>query len=903
MEKLGLNEIREKFLSFFESKGHMRLPSFPLVPQNDASLLLINAGMAPLKPYFTGKEVPPAKRVTTCQKCIRTPDIEQVGLTSRHGTFFEMLGNFSFGDYFKMDATKWAWEFITEVLEIPKDRLWISVYEDDYESEDIWVNHVGVSKDRIVHLGKEDNFWEIGTGPCGPCSEIYYDRGEEYGCGSPDCGVGCDCDRYVEFWNLVFTQFDKDENGTYNKLDHPNIDTGMGLERIACIMQGTTSIFEVDTIRRVLDAAAEIAGVKYGEDKHTDTSLRVITDHIRSTVFMTADGVLPSNEGRGYVLRRLLRRAARHGRLLGIEGTFLYKLARVVADESMEAYPELDTNFEYIESVIKGEEERFNNTIDQGMQIIKSYITEMKESGITELDGERAFKLYDTYGFPIDLTREIMGENGFAVAEEMFADLLNKQRNASKTARGNNDDTAWEDDIFIDIKDATVFEGYKKFSGKSKILAIANGEERVGRAVSGDEVVIVLDRSVLYAEGGGQVGDTGYMTTETASVRVKDVTKKNGKFHHRCVVQNGEITIGTEVNVAVDANRRKAIMRNHSCVHLLQAALRQVLGKHVAQAGSYVDEHRFRFDFSHFKAMTPEELLEVETLVDDKIMECINIECFEEDIATAKTMGAMALFSEKYGKRVRVVRMGDFSIELCGGTHASCTGNLGTMRILSETGVSAGVRRIEGTTGHNVIDLCRSQLQMLSDVSRVLKTGVGDLSERAESLMAEVRDQKHEIDALKSKIAKNSLADSENTAEEVDGIKVVTHVLDDGVDMNTMREIGDNLKAKHPNSLIVLASKVGEKVNLISMTTKEAIKQGAHAGKVISEVAKQLGGGGGGRAESAQAGGKLPEKAEEALRNVKGILEKMVKKDSKDSDESKSEKRDNPNKNRTESNK
>ncbi len=879
MEKLGLNEIREKFLSFFESKGHLRLPSFPLVPQNDASLLLINAGMAPLKPYFTGKEVPPAKRVTTCQKCIRTPDIEQVGLTSRHGTFFEMLGNFSFGDYFKMDATKWAWEFITEVLEIPKDRLWVSVYEDDYEAEDIWVNHVGVSKDRIVHLGKDDNFWEIGTGPCGPCSEIYYDRGEEYGCGSPDCAVGCDCDRYVEFWNLVFTQFDKDENGTYNKLDHPNIDTGMGLERIACIMQGTTSIFEVDTIRRVLDAAAEMAGVKYGEDKHTDTSLRVITDHIRSTVFMTADGVLPSNEGRGYVLRRLLRRAARHGRLLGIEGTFLYKLARVVANESMSAYPELDTNFEYIESVIKSEEERFNNTIDQGMQIIKSYIEEMKESGISELDGERAFKLYDTYGFPIDLTREIMGENGFVVAETMFKELLNKQRTTSKTARGNNDDTAWENDIFIDIKDATIFEGYQKFNGKSKLLAIAKGDERVQKAEKDDEVVIVLDRSVLYAESGGQVGDTGYINTDAASVRVNDVTKKNGKFHHHCVVQNGEISVGETVSVSVDAERRKAIMRNHSAVHLVQAALRQVLGKHVAQAGSYVDEHRFRFDFSHFQAMTIEEQLKVGTLVNDKIMECIKIDCFEEDIATARTMGAMALFSEKYGKRVRVVRMGDFSIELCGGTHAANTGNLGIMRILSESGVAAGVRRIEGTTGHNVIELCRNQSLLLYDVAKTLKTGQADLLGRAEGVMNELRDQRHEIESLKSKLAKSSLGNVLEDAEEVDGIKVVTQLLDDGVDMNTMREIGDNLKAKLPNSLIVLASKAGEKVNLISMTSKEAIEKGAHAGKVISEVAKELGGGGGGRPDSAQAGGRLPEKVEEALKNVRSILEKHIKKD------------------------
>ena len=874
----GVNELREMFLKFFESKEHLRLPSFPLVPQNDASLLLINAGMAPLKPYFTGKEVPPAKRVTTCQKCIRTPDIEQVGKTSRHGTFFEMLGNFSFGDYFKMDATKWAWEFITEVLEIPVDRLWVSVYEDDYEAEDIWVNHVGVSKDRIVHLGKEDNFWEIGTGPCGPCSEIYYDRGEEYGCGSPDCAVGCDCDRYVEFWNLVFTQFDKDENGTYNRLAHPNIDTGMGLERIACIMQGTTSIFEVDTIRRVLDAAAEIAGVEYGRDQQVDTSLRVITDHIRSTVFMTADGVLPSNEGRGYVLRRLLRRAARHGRLLGIKELFLYKLARVVANESMSAYPELDTNFEYIESVIRSEEERFANTIDQGMIIINNYIRELKESGCNELDGESAFKLYDTYGFPIDLTKEIMGENGFAVATKMFEDLLAKQRKQSQDARGNNDDTAWEDDIFIDIKDATKFEGYQKFKGKANILAIAKDNERVDKAETGDEVIIVLDRSVFYAESGGQVGDTGYIQSDTASVRVKDTIKKNGKFYHICEVENGEVSVGEQITGAIDETRRRAIMRNHSAVHLLQAALRKVLGNHVAQAGSYVDEHRFRFDFSHFQAMTLDELLEVANIVNEKIMATIKVDSYEEDIATAKTMGAMALFSEKYGKRVRVVKMGDFSIELCGGTHVDNTGRLGIMKILSETGVSAGVRRIEGTTGHNVVQLMREHERLIYNVSKALKTNQSDLLSRAEGVIAETKELRREIDSLKSKLAKSSLGDVVSGAAEVDGIKVVTQVLDDNVDINTMREIGDNLKTKVPNAVIVLASKAGEKVNLISMTTKEAMTKGAHAGKVISEVAKQLGGGGGGRPDSAQAGGKIPEKVEEALDNVKNILSKLIKK-------------------------
>ena len=874
MQKLGLNEIREKFLSFFESKGHLRLPSFPLVPQNDSSLLLINAGMAPLKPYFTGKEVPPAKRVTTCQKCIRTPDIEQVGQTARHGTFFEMLGNFSFGDYFKMDATKWAWEFATEVLEMPKDRIWVSVYNDDYEAADIWTNHVGVSKDRIVYLGKDDNFWEIGTGPCGPCSELYYDRGEEYGCGSPDC----DCDRFVEFWNLVFTQFDKDENGTYNKLDHPNIDTGMGLERIACIMQGTTSIFEVDTIRKVLNAAAEIAGVKYGEDNQIDTSLRVITDHIRSTVFMTADGVLPSNEGRGYVLRRLLRRAARHGKMLGINEMFLYKLARVVADESMTAYPELDQNFAYIESVIKSEEARFDETIDQGILILNQYMEEMKQSGTKELDGEKAFKLYDTYGFPIDLTKEIMGENGFVVATKLFDDLLNEQRIKSKVARGNMDDAAWENDIFIDVEGSTVFDGYAKLKGTSNVLAIAKGSERVEEAEAGEEVTLVLDRSTFYAESGGQVGDTGIIESDDASLKVIDTKKSNGKFLHICKVENGVVKVGDKVTTLVDKERRQSIKRNHSAVHLVQAALREVLGKHVAQAGSYVDEYRFRFDFSHYQPLTEDEILKVGMLVNKKIMEAIPVECFEEDVATAKSMGAMALFSEKYGSRVRVVKMGDFSTELCGGCHVENTGKLGLMKILSETGVSAGVRRIEGVTGYNVILQMREKSKLIDDVSSVLKTNPSDLLNRAEGIVAELKDARHEIDSLKSKLAKNSVDDILGNTEDIGGVKVVTKILDDNIDMNTMREIGDNIKNKIPNAFVVLASKIGEKVNLISMASKEAIDKGANAGAVISEIAKQLGGGGGGKPDSAQAGGKKPEKTEEVMKNVSDILKKHQEK-------------------------
>ena len=877
MEKLGLNEIREKFLSFFESKGHLRLPSFPLVPQNDASLLLINAGMAPLKPYFLGKEVPPSKRVTTCQKCIRTPDIERVGQTARHGTFFEMLGNFSFGDYFKMDATKWAWEFITEVLEIPKDRLWISVYEKDDEAVEIWTKHVGVDKDRIVYLGKEDNFWEIGTGPCGPCSEIYFDRGEEYGCGSPDCAVGCECDRYVEFWNLVFTQFDKDENGVYNKLDHPNIDTGMGLERIACIMQGVTSLFEVDTIRRILDAAAAMAEVDYGKDVDTDTSLRVITDHIRSTVFLVSDGVLPSNEGRGYVLRRLLRRAARHGKMLGIQKPFLYKLAKVVVEESQSAYPELKEKFVYIEKVIKTEEERFAETIDQGLEILRQYMEELKNLEHKELSGEKAFKLYDTYGFPIDLTKEILGENGFAVAQKVFEDKMNEQRERARGARGDMEDAAWEEDIFASIKEATVFDGYQKTAGTSTVLGIGKDGQRVEKALEGDEVVLVLDRTTFYAESGGQVGDTGEIENARTSVDVLDSQKLNGKFLHKCVVKSGTLSVGEQVTTKIDVEKRFAIKRNHSSVHLLQAALKNVLGQHVAQAGSFVSDDRMRFDFSHFAAMTREELAQVEYAVNQKILENIPVECFEKNIKEAKEMGAVALFSEKYGNQVRVVKMGDFSIELCGGCHVNRTGDIGLFKIVSESGVAAGVRRIEGVTGFNVLTLLEEKEQKLASVAEVLKTTPQEAANKAVSLAEELKETKREVEALKGKMAKNAVTDVLQDAEEVDGIKIISKILDDGMDMNTLRGVGDNLKQKMPNALIVLASKAGDKVNVISMATKEAVQNGAHAGKVISEVAKAMGGGGGGKPESAQAGGKDPGKAEEAMAKVKEFFQKHKK--------------------------
>ena len=872
MQKLGLNEIREKFLSFFESKGHLRLPSFPLVPQNDASLLLINAGMAPLKPYFTGKETPPRKRVTTCQKCIRTPDIERVGKTARHGTFFEMLGNFSFGDYFKKEVTAWAWEFITEVLEIPVDRLWVSVYEDDQEAVELWTKNVGVNPDRIVYLGKEDNFWEIGTGPCGPCSEIYFDRGEEYGCGKPDCAVGCECDRYVEFWNLVFTQFDKDENGNYNRLEHPNIDTGMGLERMACIMQGVTSIFEVDTIRRVLDYAAEMAGVKYGENEKTDISLRVITDHIRSTVFLVSDGVLPDNEGRGYVLRRLLRRAARHGRLLGIKKPFLYKIAKIVARESVSAYPELEEKFDYIEKVIKTEEERFSKTIDQGLVILNDYISEIKASGKNTLSGEQAFMLYDTFGFPIDLTREITEEQLIEIDEKGFETLMEEQKEKARRARGDMEDAAWDEDIFMQIKGDTKFDGYANYTLDAKVLALAAGGELKDTVDTGSAVTVLLNTTPFYAESGGQVGDSGYITAPGGKIRVTDTKKQNGKFLHHGTVESGTIKVGDSVSASIDAERREAIRRNHSAAHLLQAALKKVLGNHVAQAGSYVSEDRMRFDFSHFTAMTAEEIAQTEKMVNEYIMNAVPVETIVTSIDEAKKLGATALFGEKYGETVRVVKMGDYSMEFCGGTHAANTGNIGLFKITSESGVAAGVRRIEGVTGFGVLRHLADTENLLHRVSAVVKTNPAEAEKKVTALSEENRGLKRELEQLRSKMANSSIGDLLDGAEEVKGIKVIAHRLDDGLDMNALRAAGDNLKQKAGCAVIVLASAADGKVNLVAMATPDAVKLGAHSGNIIREVAKVTGGGGGGKPDSAQAGGKNESKIAEALALVKNLI-------------------------------
>lgn len=873
MQKLGLNEIREKYLSFFESKGHLRLPSFPLVPQNDASLLLINAGMAPLKPYFTGKEKPPCKRVTTCQKCIRTPDIERVGKTARHGTFFEMLGNFSFGDYFKKEVTAWAWEFITKVLEIPEDRLWVSVYEDDEEAVELWTKNVGVSKDRIVYLGKEDNFWEIGTGPCGPCSEIYYDRGEEYGCGSPDCAVGCDCDRYVEFWNLVFTQFDKDENGNYNRLAHPNIDTGMGLERMACIMQGVTSLFEVDTIKRVLEHAARITNAEYGKDHEADVSLRVITDHIRSTVFLISDGVLPSNEGRGYVLRRLLRRAARHGRLLGVKEPFLYKIAKTVAEESKSAYPELEEKFAYIEKVIKTEEERFSETIDQGLVILSDYISELKKSGKNVLSGENTFRLYDTFGFPIDLTKEIAEESEIEVDEASFNAFMNEQKERARAARGDMEDAAWDEDVFASVKTETVFTGYEEDESEGEIIAIAKDGALCDEATDG-EITVILDKTPFYAESGGQIGDTGYIKTSGGELRVEDTKKQNGKFLHKCSVVSGTVKKGDKATGIVDAARRNATRKNHSSAHLLQTALKAVLGEHIAQAGSYVTESRMRFDFSHFAAMTADEIKETEALVNQYIMDCVPVETFVKSIDEARKMGATALFGEKYGEKVRVVKMGDFSMEFCGGTHVSNTGNIGLFKIVSESGVAAGVRRIEAVTGMNVIDYIDKNNSLIHKAAEILKTNPGEIAQKATALNDEVKNIKREIESLKAKLANSKLEEVLEKAYEVDGIKVIAERLDDGLDMNSLRAAGDNLKKKLSDAVIVLASSAEGKVNLVSMATKSAVEKGMNAGNIIREVAKITGGGGGGKADNAQAGGKDASKIKEALEKVKDIIKK-----------------------------
>lgn len=877
MKKYGLNELREKYLSFYESKEHLRLPSFSLVPQNDASLLLINAGMAPLKPYFTGKKKPPKTRVTTCQKCIRTPDIERVGKTARHGTFFEMLGNFSFGDYFKHEATAWAWEFVTKELELPIDRIWISIYEDDDEAFDIWTKEVGVAPDHIVRFGKEDNFWEIGTGPCGPCSELYFDRGEKYGCGSPDCKVGCECDRFVEFWNLVFTQFDKDENGNYNKLAHPNIDTGMGLERLAVIMQDVDNIFEVDTIKNIMEAVCKISGKTYKQDEKTDVSLRVITDHIRSGVFLISDGVQPSNEGRGYVLRRLLRRAARHGRLLGVKEPFLYKIADTVIQESGGAYPVLKEKQEFIKKAIRIEEERFAETINSGLEILNQYIAETKQEDGKVLSGARAFKLYDTYGFPIDLTLEIVEEQGITVDMEGFEKEMQIQRETARNNRKDDAGAGWDDDVFTRMKDVTtLFEGYTENNVQAKIVAIANASDLVKEAVVGDHVTVLLDRTCFYGESGGQVGDTGTLVGDGVVMDVVNTTKAaDGKYLHQCVVKKGVCHTGDVVTATYDEERRADIMRNHSATHLLQRALRDVLGSHVEQSGSLVTPERLRFDFTNFTAVTPDELAEVERMVNRAVLAGLPVNISEMDIESAKKLGAMALFGEKYGDRVRVVQMGDYSIELCGGCHVSNTAQVGLFKILSESGVASGIRRIEAVTGNGVLEYMNQNEETLQRTAQALKTNLHEIVQKAEAVTAENRSLQKELEAMKTQMAGNQSGALLDSAKEANGAKIVIAKIDDA-DNNTLRKLGDSLKEKESNLVLLLAGVKDGKAVLVCMATKNAVAKGAHAGNIVREVAKLAGGGGGGKPDSAQAGAKDLSKLDDALIKAETIIAEMI---------------------------
>jgi alanyl-tRNA synthetase len=879
MEKLSLNEIRERFLSFFESKGHLRLPSFSLVPQNDKSLLLINSGMAPLKPYFTGAQTPPRKRVTTCQKCIRTPDIERVGKTARHGTFFEMLGNFSFGDYFKKEAISWAWEFVTEDLKLPKDRLWISIYQDDDEAFEIWNKMVGVPEERIVRMGKEDNFWEIGLGPCGPCSEIYFDRGEKFGCGKEDCRVGCDCDRYVEFWNLVFTQFDKDAEGVYHRLANPNIDTGMGLERMAAIMQGVNTMFEVDTIQHILNYIAQIAGKKYGESEKDDVSIRVITDHIRGVTNMISDGILPSNEGRGYVLRRLLRRAARHGKLLGLEGTFLYDVSTKVVEVSGNAYPDLVERKDYIQRVIKQEEERFQETLDQGLNILQEYIEGIREEGGNVLPGDKAFKLYDTFGFPLDLTKDILEENGMKVDEEGFNEQMEEQRERARAARADVDTVGWNEEASAQLEGipATKFEGYAKFQVSTKVLAILKDNQLVDEAYEGDKVSVILEATPFYAESGGQVGDKGEITADTFVIDVDDCKViSGGRYLHIGTVRTGTVKKGEEATASIDVEARMNAARNHTATHLLHRALRTVLGNHVDQAGSLVEPDRLRFDFTHISPMTPEELRKVEDMVNEKVLSNLEIEVIETDLETAKQMGATALFGEKYGEKVRVVKMGDFSMELCGGTHLNSTAPVGLFIILGESGIAAGTRRIEALTGRKALEYLRDREGILERTAQVLKTIPENCPDKVRSVLEDLKEAEREINSLRQKLAGEEVGKLLDNAVEVQGFKVIAAGVDD-MDMDALRNIGDRLRDRMKSGVVVLASVKDDRVSFVAMATKDAVAKGVHAGNLIKQVASAAGGGGGGRPDMAQAGARDPAKVEEALGMVIEILQKQLK--------------------------
>ena len=879
MEWTGLNELREKYLSFFESKGHLRLPSFSLVPQGDKSLLLINAGMAPLKKYFTGELTPPRKRVTTCQKCIRTPDIERVGITARHGTFFEMLGNFSFGDYFKHEATAWAWEFCTKVLEMPADKIYISVYQDDDEAYDIWTKELGVSPDHMVRLGKEDNFWEHGAGPCGPCSELYFDRGEKYGCGSPTCGVGCDCDRYVEFWNLVFTQFDNDGNNNYTRLKSCNIDTGMGLERLACIMQGVDNLFEVDTVQNIMKHIMQIAGVKYHEDEKKDVSLRVITDHIRSTTFMIGDGVMPSNEGRGYVLRRLLRRAARHGRLLGIDGTFLYKVCETVIKENATAYPNLVEKHDLIVKVIKAEEESFNKTIDTGLNLLENIIA---QSDSKVLSGADAFKLQDTFGFPIDLTKELLEERGMSVDIDEYDRLYAQSRAAARAARKDAGAQAWKDSN-ISFKDvgATEFVGYTDYSCDAEIKAIVTNGERDEFATADSEVVIVLNKTPFYGESGGQAGDTGVIKTDNATLEVTATGKTPGGvvLHIARFINGDSIALGDKVHAQIDVEKREATRRNHTAAHLLQAALRKHLGSHVEQAGQLVNSEEMRFDFTHFSALSGDELKAIEREVNEVILKGIPVETREMPIEEAKKLGAMALFGEKYGDVVRVVSAGDFSVELCGGTHADNTAKLGLFKIVSESSVAAGIRRITAVTGFGVLKHIENDERIMQSAAAAMKLGnVAELDKRAATLAAEVKAKDRELAELRSEISALKAGSLMDSARQVGGVRLITAEVEVS-NPGELRSMCDTARDNGADIVAVFAGVNKEKgtLNFACACGADAIKLGAHAGNIVRETAKIAGGSGGGKPDSAMAGAKDASKADEALAAVDSIVRAMLK--------------------------
>ena len=879
MEWTGLNELREKYLSFFESKGHLRLPSFSLVPQGDKSLLLINAGMAPLKKYFTGELTPPRKRVTTCQKCIRTPDIERVGITARHGTFFEMLGNFSFGDYFKHEATAWAWEFCTKVLEMPAEKIYISVYQDDDEAYDIWTKELGVSPDHMVRLGKEDNFWEHGAGPCGPCSELYFDRGEKYGCGSPTCGVGCDCDRYVEFWNLVFTQFDNDGNNNYTRLKSCNIDTGMGLERLACIMQGVDNLFEVDTVQNIMKHIMQIAGVKYHEDEKKDVSLRVITDHIRSTTFMIGDGVMPSNEGRGYVLRRLLRRAARHGRLLGIDGTFLYKVCETVIKENETAYPNLVEKHDLIVKVIKAEEESFNKTIDTGLNLLENIIA---QSDSKVLSGADAFKLQDTFGFPIDLTKELLEERGMSVDIDEYDRLYAQSRAAARAARKDAGAQAWKDSN-VSFKDvgATEFVGYTDYSCDAEIKAIVTNGERAEFATSDSEVVIVLNKTPFYGESGGQAGDTGVIKTDNATLEVTATgkTPDGVVLHIARFISGDSIALGDKVHAQIDVEKREATRRNHTAAHLLQAALRKHLGSHVEQAGQLVNSEEMRFDFTHFSALSGDELKAIEREVNEVILKGIPVETREMPIEEAKKLGAMALFGEKYGDVVRVVSAGDFSVELCGGTHADNTAKLGLFKIVSESSVAAGIRRITAVTGFGVLKHIENDERIMQSAAAAMKLGnVAELDKRAATLATEVKAKDRELAELRSEISALKAGSLMDSARQVGGVRLITAEVEVS-NPGELRSMCDTARDNGADIVAVFAGVNKEKgtLNFACACGADAIKLGAHAGNIVRETAKIAGGSGGGKPDSAMAGAKDASKADEALAAVDSIVSAMLK--------------------------